>query len=354
MHHGLLRHFSKREATERLLRAIGDTRTPMMLVTQAIAAGGNVHHRNTKLGTPLMKAIHRGDVVKALISAGANVNARDQAYETPLIKASRLGYTPIVRRLLDAKANVNIQTRRGQTALMVAAENGYIDIVRLLLSRGANPYIVDSEKENALYHAVARGHSEIISELVHAMDLRTTRHGVQPLIIASYRGHVDLVRLLLSRGVNPNARSPNTGNTPLMIAAQARQPEIMRVLIEGGANVQLKSYRGWTALKFAIESCHLNGVRVLLDNGAKAGGNDLMHAIDYAPARVILALLEKGVDANFKDAKGDTPLSFAVRRRRDEATLRALLEHGAKLNTINMSRAPQGMLSSLKRLAANL
>ena len=354
MQHGLSRQLSKKEATDRLLRAIGDTRTPMMLLTRSIAAGGNVNHRNKDLRTPLMKAIKRDDVVNALISAGANVNARDRLYETPLIKASRLGYASIVRKLLDANANVNIQTRNGQTALMVAAEQGYTNIVRLLLSRGANPYMVDAYKKHALVYAVYHRHPEIISELVNAMDLCRTRYGVQPLFVALSQGSVDIVRLLLSKGTKPNARFPKTGDTPLMTAARERQPEVMRVLIEGGANVHMKNYKGMTALKFAIDSGEMNGVRVLLDHGAKANGSGLMYAIWYAPAQITRALLEHGVNANFKDATGDTPLFLALRMRRDKPTLRVLLEHGAKMNAINTSRVPQGMMASLKRCATNL
>ena len=53
--------------------------------------------------------------------------------------------------------------------------------------------------------------------------------------IAAYFGHVEIVKLLLERGANPNAKN-NIGRTPLHYAAQEGCVDVVRVLLERGAD----------------------------------------------------------------------------------------------------------------------
>ena len=48
---------------------------------------------------------------------------------------------------------------------MVASVKGYIDIVRLLLDHGANPDIQDLWMETALKMAYVKGHEDIVAML---------------------------------------------------------------------------------------------------------------------------------------------------------------------------------------------
>jgi ankyrin repeat protein len=63
------------------------------------------------------------------------------------------------------------------------------------------------------------------------------------LSIASDRGHVDVVRLLLDAGEDPNRYNPVGGHshtTPLHQAAGAGHEEVVRLLVERGARLDLK------------------------------------------------------------------------------------------------------------------
>lgn len=64
--------------------------------------------------------------------------------------------------------------------------------------------------------------------------------GATPLFCAAHGGHFELVKELVARGADVNAKSngfPNFGRTPLTAAVYARHAGIVRFLIEKGADV---------------------------------------------------------------------------------------------------------------------
>jgi ankyrin repeat protein len=64
-------------------------------------------------------------------------------------------------------------------------------------------------------------------------------------------GKVEIVRLLLDRGAEVNARG-GMGVTPLMMASQYNHPKVVRLLLERGADATVKDDRGFDAYQFAV------------------------------------------------------------------------------------------------------
>ena len=99
--------------------------------------------------------------------------------------------------------------------------------------------------------AVAAGHG--LREIVESAALRGRRRGgggrpfpgdaAHPRL---RRGHIEVARLLLARGADPNAQDA-TGRTALAAAAEYGDPELVRVLLQAGADPERKDGEGRTA-----------------------------------------------------------------------------------------------------------
>lgn len=109
-----------------------------------------------------------------------------------------------------------------------------------------------------LFNAVEAGQTEkslallkLDPELVYATDI----HQQTPLHRAAYRGHREVVTMLLERGADPNA-SDIRGQTPLHhLAMLSTMSDIAEILIAAGANVHATDSNGSTPLFLAF-SCN--------------------------------------------------------------------------------------------------
>ncbi|XP_043203719.1 acyl-CoA-binding domain-containing protein 6-like [Amphibalanus amphitrite] len=87
--------------------------------------------------------------------------------------------------------------------------------------------------------------------------------GLRLLHWAADRGHVDIVRLLLTRGATVDCRDAD-GQTPLHYAASCGHTEVARVLLEAGADPKVTDTDGVTPAEGAEGE-----VRSLLDQAGK-------------------------------------------------------------------------------------
>jgi ankyrin repeat protein len=113
----------------------------------------------------------------------------------------------------------NIRDGKGNTLLMLASYNGQLEMTRVLLENGADPQI--------------------------ANDM-----GQIPLAGAAFKGNTAMAKLLIENGADVNARMPD-GKTPLMFAAMFNQLAIIDLFLEKGADAALKSADGATAESMA-------------------------------------------------------------------------------------------------------
>ena len=141
---------------------------------------------------------------------------------------------------------------------------------------------------------------------------------------ASAQGEIDLVRLLLGEGADPNERSPDGEGTPLCAAACHGDTEIVRELLDHGADPNLKEDEWFTPLRWAASNGHLETALVLLDRGADPDlGSPLAAAARRGSLGVVRALLDRGADPDL-----GFPLAAAARRG-SLGVVRALLDRGA-------------------------
>jgi ankyrin repeat protein len=171
--------------------------------------------------------------------------------------------------LLAAGAEVNVALQLGRTPLMVAASvNAGADVVRLLLETGADVNAADSVGVTPLISAANVDNREAAELLLargadpHAQA--RTGHASTPLMGAAFNGNLPLVRALLARKADVTAVSADrTGTvrngpvrygtvTALHVAVTSGHPDVVKLLLKSGAPVNAADARGMTPLMWAV------------------------------------------------------------------------------------------------------
>ena len=318
-----------------------------------LAFGGNPNVQESARGqTALMWAAaeRHPNVVRLLIEAGANVHARTlkpQPAErgrgggpgmaaaggngfTALLFAARVGDLESVRALVDAGANVNDTAADGMSGLVLATVRAYPAVATFLLGKGADPN-ADGAGYTALHWAAGSWETELT-----VTSITPQRDGEWATVSGLTEGRIELIKVLLAHGANPNARirrsparvgsSKNPGlpelegATPFLVAATAGATDVMRVLLEGGADPHLRTSHNGTPLMAAAGLGRVIG-EVLVPEAA-----------NLAAARLVLEL--GGADIDAVDDLGNTALHYAAYFRRD-AIVELLANQGAKLEVTN-------------------
>ncbi|RYP73230.1 hypothetical protein DL769_004250 [Monosporascus sp. CRB-8-3] len=128
----------------------------------------------------------------------------------------------------------------------------------------------------------------------------------------------DEVEQWLSRGADPNARSRNDQSTPLHFAAERDHVNIARLLLEHGADPNAVRSDQSTPLHLAVEKGDVEFISLLLDKKATL---NVLNRSHQTPLRLAAAngehditgfLLERdGIDVNTPDTRGETVLHDA-------------------------------------------
>lgn len=89
------------------------------------------------------------------------------------------------------------------------------------------------------------------------------------LMMATFKGHADIVQTLLAQGADPNTKINKIGFTPLMGAAFKGDANIVQNLLAQGADPNAKDINGGTALDYARDKRHKQVVIILENAMAK-------------------------------------------------------------------------------------
>jgi uncharacterized protein len=155
-----------------------------------------------------------------------------------------------VSRLIRQGQDPNARRADGQTALSLALRDASPRVVQTLM---ALPKLdidaMNASGESALMMAALRGNLEAAQALV-ARGARIHHEGWTPLHYAATGPEPKLVTLLIQRGAQIEALSPNK-TTPLMMAARYGDERNVDALLAQGASRQARNDKGLNAADFA-------------------------------------------------------------------------------------------------------
>lgn len=107
------------------------------------------------------------------------------------------------------------------------------------------------------------------------------------------KGDAAAVKAVLNQGVEVDAKLRDD-RTALSFAADHGSVEIVRMLLDRGADVNAKdSVHGATALDRALENGHVDVVRLLLEKGATGGEVALQQGVDKGNAALVALAIDK-------------------------------------------------------------
>ncbi len=204
----------------------------------------------------------------------------------------------------------------GWTPLLIASQNRFYQLGKYLLDHGADPNIANGGGWNPLYIAT---------------DNRNIEGGDYPTRKPDM-DHLEFITALLDAGADPNIRMASStetrtifthqwlneaGATPFLRAAQSSDLQLMRLLLERGADPNSYTDEGVTPLMVASGIAWVEGVTFEWSKEANA--------------EAVAMLLELGNDPNTQDMEdGRTAMMGAAHKGRPEI-IQMLVDAGGDL-----------------------
>ncbi len=377
-------------------------------VTKLIETGADINAKEKAFGqTALMVAagLDRADVVRVLMARGADWKAASSIADlkslTSIVDdgtgrpqqqapaaAGRLDVAGVTR---GYRYNELIGTQGGLTALHFAVRQGSIGAARALVDGGVDVNLVSpGDQASPLLVALINGHFDLAAFLLEkgANPSLLSDAGVSPLYavlnvqwapIAAYpqpraylqqsHGYLDMVKLLLDQGADPNARVrrkvwysgynfdqsgvDEAGASAFWRAAYAADVAAMKMLVSCGADPSLPTTKLFSrrgpedpaagADKSGLPPTVIGGpgatpLHAAAGPGYATGFAGNSHHV--APSGMLPAVKylveELGADVNAVDADGNTAVHHAASRG-DNEMIKFLVARGADVKKINRS-----------------
>jgi len=245
---------------------------------------------NLNSGSALIDAAGEGNLklVKSLIKYN-DVNTKTKYGSTALMYASRYaGNKEVILFLIENGANINAQANNGDTALNNAIHRSRPQIVKLLIDKKADIRIENNDELNALgylskYRNIRLVEQEESLDFKNFLAFQKEHMNKQ----GSSKKSVVIAQLLLDAGADVNQKG---GGNPILLASSKDDIELVKFYIKSGANVNETNSDGSSPLVRSINGSYdmheadINMVKLLIDNGANINFIDRkgLFAIEYA------------------------------------------------------------------------
>lgn len=320
-----------------------------------LKSGANVMDRNSANALAYDLAVIYGhdDLIDLLIAQmNQVVPAVDRQAEdgtTALMRATMAADVNQIKDLLAAGADASRRDRQGESPLSYAVTHDLGEVVQVLRAAGVERLPGDKViSHESIVHAASQGALGTILDLLDSgapIDV-TDADGDTALTASAV--HPGVVKVLAKRGADLSHRN-GEGKTAYMIAAASNRIRMMQALEEAGSPIdepeELEGLTQMQAMLNAIKTKASDSATEDSDSDSEVegDGDELLMACLTGDALTVSRQVAAGIDVNYQNDEGRTPLMMAVaglgrggmsrRRERDfEQIIDSLLAAGADPN----------------------
>lgn len=212
---------------------------------------------------------------------------------------------------------INSCDDKGNTALHRATARGALDIVKLLIRKGANPNLHNIADSTPLHYAIENHKDEIVD------------------VLLAYK--------------STDIEDPQWGDTPLHVAVKSNSPTILKKLLKAGAKVNALNKEGLTPLIVAAGMGNVDILKLLTDNGGdwsakdnsgRFAANILMDESFYDTVKQLIQYFKstgktKSLDLVVSQGYPDGNLLHLSSKLGIDNVVKELLEAGVEINERN-------------------
>ncbi len=228
-----------------------------------IKKGVPVDGRNVFWRTALNYACEEGDLdtVKLLVKRGAKINTIDADKQCPILRACSNHHVEVVEFLLQKGATL--------PDVILHSYCGDQDVSSLLFKYGANINSVDRDGHNILHNASKEGNRELVKIILDQITFTNLPFARRLRGYISGRGGRRNMRFFEEADISVNT-TDRQKCTALHLASEKGHLEVVRLLLRYNANVAATD-RSWrSALHVACEVGHTKTAMHLLEHNADA------------------------------------------------------------------------------------
>ncbi|XP_040920403.1 ankyrin repeat and EF-hand domain-containing protein 1a [Toxotes jaculatrix] len=276
----------------------------------------------------LLQCVHEGDKlqIEKMVNLGVEnlINLTEpQDGKGVLHVATSANNQDLVSFLLSQGAHPNIQDKKGCTPVMLAAELGNDAIVALLAKSHADLRLQDAEGKGVLFYCIypTKRHARCLQVALKcqadANNVSAEGTHVFQLMCEKAQECTPMCLIMLDGGTDPNAKDQKTGITALMEAAKAGSLQLVRVILKKGGNPNALDRKRLTAVHYAAMGGFLEVIQVLSAYSADMGVisledcTPLHYAAATGNANCCKFLAQRGCNPKLKNQEGLLPRQIA-------------------------------------------
>ena len=225
---------------------------------------------------------------------------------------AEVGNLNLVRLACDDGGNENQVDRWGRLPIHVASIHGHLDIVNYLIeSKGCDPLKQSKDGYNCLHYGISN--SMLIQYLLQLNSVQSSKKsmvaldGSSPLLLACKAGVLETVRLLLEFAPGELLETDHNGVSCLSFACWKGHVDVVKLLLSQPL-YQQKQRDTHPANNQPLNSKPMNH----LNQQSKCGYTCLHYACVGGHGEIARMLVEAGVDEAIRDADGMQALDLML------------------------------------------